>query len=233
MACGSASFLKRALDAPVDVISLGGVISGNDPILDLEHLYHLVGDKDEVERIGPVMFASRWPIAVLSFWNRAKRLGSLTCVSLGPVGHQVPGGMLDPEATLPDGRTNLRQTLDYIESIVTDRFVAKNDLVKQPSNYQRYVAATRLPLNVESRRGPSYLPVAALGGATDSSAARRALRRSLVRSKTCPSGDMPVWSARRCACVGATIRTFASACARSCATSTSAPKRNRRVRTAD
>jgi hypothetical protein len=163
MACGSATFLKRALDAPVDVISLGGVISGNDSILDLEHLYHLVGDKDGVERIGPVMFASRWPIAVLSYWNRAKRLGSLTCVSLGPVGHQVPGGMLDPSAKLPDGRTNLRQTLDYIESIVTDRFVAKNDLVKQPSNYARYVAGAPVRLNGKPSRA-AYLPVADWAG---------------------------------------------------------------------
>lgn len=126
MACASAHFLKRAIGAPIDVISLGGVIDGDDPVLDLRRLYHLVGDKDNVERIGPVMFASRWPLAVLSPWNRAKRLGVLLEISLGPVGHQVPGGMLDPKATLPDGRTNLRQTLDYITSILSGRLVVKN-----------------------------------------------------------------------------------------------------------
>jgi hypothetical protein len=118
MACGAAHFLKAALNAPVGVISLGGVISGDDPILALEHVYHFVGTKDRVERIGPVMFPSRWAIAVRSYWNRAKRVGRLTEISLGPVGHQVPGGMFDPNATLPDGRTNLRQTLDYIEAVV-------------------------------------------------------------------------------------------------------------------
>ncbi len=118
MACGAAHFLKAAIGAPVDVISLGGVISGDDPILALEHLYHLVGTKDHIERIGPVMFPSRWAIAVRSYWNRAKRVGRLTEISLGPVGHQVPGGMLDPNARLPDGRSNLRQTLDYIEAVV-------------------------------------------------------------------------------------------------------------------
>jgi hypothetical protein len=163
MACGSARFLKRALDAPVDVISLGGVMSGNNPILDLEHLYHMVGEKDAVERIGPVMFASRWPIALLSFWNRAKRLGSLTCVSLGPVGHQVPGGMLDPGAKLPDGRTNLRQTLDYVETIVSDRFDVKSELVKQPSNYRRYVDGPVVKLDASAVR-PGYLPVAQWAG---------------------------------------------------------------------
>jgi hypothetical protein len=118
MACGAAHFLKAALNAPVGVISLGGVISGDDPILALEHVYHFVGTKDRIERIGPVMFPSRWSIAVRSYWNRAKRVGRLTEISLGPVGHQVPGGMLDPNARLADGRTNLRQTLDYIEAVV-------------------------------------------------------------------------------------------------------------------
>mgnify|MGYP001380129367 CR=1 FL=1 len=168
MACGSAPFLKRALDAPVDVISLGGVISGNDPILQLEHLYHLVGDRDGVERLGPIMFSSRWPIAVLSYWNRAKRLGTLTQVSLGPVGHQVPGGMLDPRATLADGRTYLRQTLDYIESILAGRFVPRSDLARRSSNYARYVegngelwdALASHTSDPPAGTSPPYVPVA-------------------------------------------------------------------------
>ncbi|HKU81839.1 MAG TPA: hypothetical protein VJP76_06680 [Candidatus Tumulicola sp.] len=166
MACGAARFLKRALDAPVDVISLGGVISGNDPILQLEHLYHLVGDKDFVERIGPVMFASRWPVMPLSYWNRAKRLGVLTGISLGPVAHQVPGGMLDPEARLPDGRTYLRQTLDYIGAIVTDRFTAPPIATRKPTNYARYVAArVDLPLPpADAALRPGFAPVAKWSG---------------------------------------------------------------------
>ncbi|MGC1380496.1 MAG: hypothetical protein WA814_05680, partial [Candidatus Baltobacteraceae bacterium] len=121
MACGSAQFLKEALGAPLDVISLGGVISGNDPILELDRLYHFVGDKDFVERIGPVMFPSRWKIAVRSYWNIARNLGRLIEISLGPVGHQVPGGMLDPDTKLSDGRSSLRQTLDYIEPVLAGK----------------------------------------------------------------------------------------------------------------
>ena len=64
------------------------------------------------------MFPSRWKIAVRSNWNLALRSGILTETSLGPVGHQVPGGMLDPATILPDGRSSLRQTLDYIEPIL-------------------------------------------------------------------------------------------------------------------
>ncbi|MGB9650820.1 MAG: hypothetical protein WCB01_03370 [Candidatus Cybelea sp.] len=118
MACGAAPYLKEAIGAPIDVISLGGVISGDDPLLQLRRLYHLVGDKDMIERMGPAMFPSRWKIMVRSYWNVAKRLGVLIQISLGPVGHQVPGGMLDPDKKLPDGRSSLRQTLDYIEEIL-------------------------------------------------------------------------------------------------------------------
>jgi hypothetical protein len=164
MSCASARFLKHAIDAPVDVISLGGVISGNDPILDLEHLFHLVGDKDKIERIGPVMFPSRWKIALLSNWNRAKRLGRVTEISLGPVGHQVPGGMLDPNLKLSDGRSSLQQTLDYITNILLGRIsVVDPGLKKKPSNYERYVA---VPWNrpdyypLEARPPSRYLPVA-------------------------------------------------------------------------
>lgn len=142
MSAASAAFLKRALDAPVDVISLGGVISGDCRVLDLEHLYHLVGDKDGIERLGPIMFPSRWTIAVLSYWNRARRLGRLSQYSLGPVGHQVPGGMMDPAARLPDGRTFLQQTLDYITRILAGNLVtAAPGAAVERSNYERYVQA--------------------------------------------------------------------------------------------
>jgi hypothetical protein len=154
MACGSARFLKRAIGAPLDVISLGGVISGDDPILDLEHLHHFVGDKDKVERIGPVMFASRWKIAVLSNWNRARRLGRLTQMSLGPVGHQVPGGMLDPQTILPDGRSALRQTLDLIETVLAGHPVAGE--IAPPVKQSAYARALELPWNQPASFPPRH-----------------------------------------------------------------------------
>ena len=166
MACGAAQFLKHAIDGPLDVISLGGVIDGDDPILDLEHLFHLVGDKDNIERIGPVMFPSRWKIAPLSYWNRARRLGRLTQISLGPVGHQVPGGMLDPDAKLPDGRTNLRQTLDYIGAILSDQLTVTDPALKRKtSNYELYAAApfnqpAFYPLDKRPSRNNRYAPAA-------------------------------------------------------------------------
>ncbi|MBE9017931.1 CAAX protease [Chroococcidiopsidales cyanobacterium LEGE 13417] len=138
MAAAVAPFLRQALIAPIEVISLGGVISGNINVLRLEHLYHLVGDKDMVERMC-VMFPGRWAIFFLSYWNRAKRLGKVNRISLGPVGHQLPGGLMDPKQSLPDGRSYLQQTIDWVIGILKgtaddgDRATPR-----QLSNYERY-----------------------------------------------------------------------------------------------
>ncbi|PPS42218.1 CAAX protease [Chroococcidiopsis sp. TS-821] len=138
MAAGSAPFLRQALTAPIEVISLGGVISGNINILKLEHLYHLVGDKDFVERMS-LMFPKRWAIFFLSYWNRAKRMGKVNRISLGPVGHQLPGGLMDPEQFLPDGRSYLQQTIDWVvEILLGTAAIEDRSTPRQVSNYERY-----------------------------------------------------------------------------------------------
>ena len=118
MCAETAPLLKRALGAPVEVISLGGVMTGTCPFLQIDRFHHMYGAKDVIEPVGRVMFSSRWAIAVRSRWNRARRRGKITITHLGPVGHQVPGGLLDPNHVLPDGRTALRQTLDTIDAIL-------------------------------------------------------------------------------------------------------------------
>jgi len=151
---GTLPFLRRALQTPIEVISLGGVISGNVNALDVEQLYHLVGRRDPVERVGPVMFPRRWPIAMLSYWNRAKQKGRISFISLGPVGHQVPGGIFDPRKPLPDGRTHLEQTLDLVMEILTGDLRHLLDEQKaqvlKPGRYYRYQVA---PFN-----RPDYYP---------------------------------------------------------------------------
>lgn len=145
IAMGTFPFLKRALRTPIEVISLGGVISGNVEALDVEQLYHLVGEKDTVEQLGPIMFPRRWPISVLSYWNRARNKGRISLISLGPVGHQLPGGIMDPDAYLPDGRSHLQQTLDLILNIldgdIRDVIELERTTVIRESNYDRYRTA--------------------------------------------------------------------------------------------
>lgn len=142
MSVAAAPYLKRSIGAPIDVISIGGVMSANNNILKLEQLYHIVGDKDIVERLGPMMFPGRWKIFPLSYWNRSKRKGNITILSAGPVGHQVPGGYMDPVAKLPDGRTHLQQTIEMILQILQGKPLNVDPPIpRQISNYAFYQTA--------------------------------------------------------------------------------------------
>lgn len=165
MSCASAPYLKQALSAPVDVISLGGVISGNNNFLQLEHFYHLVGQKDTVEQVGPVMFPGRWQIMSLSYWNRAKRRGKISLIDMGAVGHQIPGGILDPKLILSDGRSSLQHTIDTINAILQGKLLPAEDLTAvKPSNYSLYMQAdfnrpSFYPIQ-QSLPASLYLPIA-------------------------------------------------------------------------
>ncbi|MGF1480473.1 MAG: CAAX protease [Cyanophyceae cyanobacterium] len=135
---GTVPYLKQALAAPVEVISLGGVFSGNNQFLQLEHFYHLVGKRDRVERIGAVLCPRRWSVVTLSYWNRAKKSGKISLISLGAVGHEVPGGIMDAHRTLRDGRTHLQQTIELVTGIIQGSFPNPQSLHRRPGNYDRY-----------------------------------------------------------------------------------------------
>jgi predicted Abi (CAAX) family protease len=142
MAVATAPYLKRVLDADIEVISLGGVMSANNQFLQLEHLYHLVGDKDSVAGFGPVLFPGRRKWLPLSFWNRAMRKGKISEISLGPMGHQVPGGIMDPKAFLPNGKSHLQHTIAIILSILQGNFwVETPHRNRKTSNYELYKQA--------------------------------------------------------------------------------------------
>ncbi|GAB1540428.1 hypothetical protein NUACC21_30970 [Scytonema sp. NUACC21] len=159
IAMGALSYLKQALlDAPIEVISLAGVISGNNNALLVEHLYHLVGNRDIVARLSPILFPKRWKIFFLSYWNRAQRMGKISFISLGPVGHMGVGGPLDANKLLPDGRSYLEQTVEIISKIVKEEYPYNQELVKKKiGNYERYQQAAfnrpeYYPLNQGKRR---------------------------------------------------------------------------------
>jgi predicted Abi (CAAX) family protease len=154
MSMGAVSFLKQTLNAPIEVISLAGVMSGNTGAMQVEQLYHLVGNKDTVERLGPIMFPGRWPLWFLSYWNCAKRRGKISLISLGPVGHNGFEGPMAAEAFLPDGRTHLQQTVDIITGILLkdwEKTGLDPEKLKRISNYERYKKALF--------NQPSYYPL--------------------------------------------------------------------------
>ncbi|MEB3200349.1 MAG: hypothetical protein VKK62_07470 [Synechococcaceae cyanobacterium] len=158
IALGALPHLRRALDAPIEVISLGGVFAGNNRFLQVEHLFHLVGQRDGVARIGPIAFPGRWPWMLLSFWNRARRQGKVSLVDLGPVGHQLPGGLLDDRARLPDGRSPMEQTLELVSAILLDQLPSERPPATVLSNYRRFRANPWHRLDLSRDCGPLPAP---------------------------------------------------------------------------
>ena len=120
IALGAGPLLKRALGAPVRVISLGGVMSSNEDIFDLASVTHLFGSKDKVQRLGRIFFPQRWPVMRYSPWNRARRAGRVRFVPMGPVVHTGKGGYLDPNTLLPDGQSCLDKTTATMAEIIKE-----------------------------------------------------------------------------------------------------------------
>ena len=118
VALGAVTYLKYALDVPIEVISLSGVVSGNNGVGLIDKMYHLTGDRDPLAQMGAVMFPKRWPMAAWSSWNLAKAEGRLRFISLGPVSHNGPTGPIDPVSQLPNGHSHLDQTMDIVMGIL-------------------------------------------------------------------------------------------------------------------
>ena len=115
---GAVTYLAAIVDAPIDVISLGGVISSDDGLLKMKHLYHLHGTKDYVHMLGPVTFPGRWPIFVNSAWNRAKAQGKITMKATSSADHVNKNSHFDQNALMPDGRSYFDVTLDEVVAIL-------------------------------------------------------------------------------------------------------------------
>lgn len=128
IAVGAAPHLRSMLSAPISVVSLGGVISSDPGLLALEHVYHLYGRRDMVQRTGNFLFPGRWPILPYSAWNQAKQQGVIKLISMGPADHTGPKGYLDAESFLPNGQSYLDATVETIARIVESEEVVVEGL---------------------------------------------------------------------------------------------------------
>lgn len=118
VAVGAAGVLADIVEAPLTVISLGGVVSSDPGLLHLKHFYHLYGDNDHVHRMGQLLCPDRWPIFQHSEWNQAKAKGVITWIPLGPPKHTGKRGYLDSSSFLPDGRSYFQQTLEHLLQLI-------------------------------------------------------------------------------------------------------------------
>jgi hypothetical protein len=118
VAVGSAPYLTTMIEAPVYVLSIGGVISDDPGILQVTHLTHFYGEKDPLQKVGGLMWSGRWPVRKGSAWNRALSKGRIDKVFMGPMAHNAFGGYYDVRVSLPDGRNYCEATAEAVEKAI-------------------------------------------------------------------------------------------------------------------
>lgn len=119
IALGAAPYLRQVIGQPVQVISLGGVLSSDPGVLEVAKLYHLFGKRDMVQRVGQIMCPGRWPLLPFSPWNQALRHGLIERVPMGNMDHTGVDGYLDGE--MREGEpTYLDVTLDTIADLLSE-----------------------------------------------------------------------------------------------------------------
>jgi hypothetical protein len=118
IAVGVVPYLHQALDAPIYVASVGGVITDDPGVATVEHLYHLQSAKDHYPTISDLLYPGRWPLVRYSEWNQAKAEGRITVVDPGPMRHTGKGDYFDRNTMLPDGTSNADRTADLVAAFV-------------------------------------------------------------------------------------------------------------------
>jgi hypothetical protein len=145
---GEALYLKRIVQAPATVVSIGGSISSDAGLLAADHVYHLHGEHDSIEELCRYVFAGRWTIARQSCWNRALAQGTISLLAQGSVGHNGASDYFGEEP-LADGTPSV----DRIVAVVCDLLERH---AQRPAGQQRAACPCQPP----SRRAAG----AGLGG---------------------------------------------------------------------
>lgn len=138
IALGSVTYLAP-LPGPIYVISVGGMLSDDIGLEQIDHLWHLYGVADPLQWLGGIMFAGRWPILPKSPWNTAMANGKIDIICLGSYAHNGVGNYFDMESKLPNdakGRSYGQKTVDTIANILADQGLLQVKSVST-SNAQR------------------------------------------------------------------------------------------------
>lgn len=134
IAVGVAPFLHEALQAPVYVVSIGGVISDDPGMHSVEKLIHLQGSRDSYPRIGEVLFPGRWAPLRHSAWNQAWHAGRIVNIDPGPMKHTGSGDYFDYHTLLPNGQTYAERTADVVAAALVDEEIPPLTAVAPASN---------------------------------------------------------------------------------------------------
>lgn len=118
IALAIAGVVQATLRAPVQVITMGGIMNASPSLAAITRLTLLYGAADHTQALADWIFPVRWPICQGSSWNRALRAGKIQRVCLGPMGHTKRNSYLDGAVCSADGRSYRDVTADAIAALV-------------------------------------------------------------------------------------------------------------------
>ena len=125
MGIGAVTYLREWIDAPVYVVSLGGIFGSDPGLLNATHIFHLWGTIDNAQ-VWRFLLPGRWPLFAGSEWNRAWRQGRVTIIPMQGMGHTGRGGYLDLLSRTPEQPPNVEMTVATIAGIIDG--IAENGL---------------------------------------------------------------------------------------------------------
>lgn len=120
ISAGMAPFIEKNLHAPVNIISVGGVMSSTPGLQRVQHLYHIRSLYDIVEPIGAILFPGRWRMLWNSDWNRARKEGRITIITLPKMTHTAKNSYFDANAISDDGRKHTEITAQLFEKLIKE-----------------------------------------------------------------------------------------------------------------
>lgn len=118
IALGAATYLRPTLNAPLQLISLAGVMHDDVGLEAVDRMYHLYGERDGFSHLGAIVFRDRWTWHAQGRWSRAVTAGTLHPINLGPMTHTYAESYFDAESVLPSGKTYLDHTVDVTNALV-------------------------------------------------------------------------------------------------------------------
>jgi hypothetical protein len=117
---GVATYLTVMMDAPIHVVSIGGVISDDSGIKHVTKLTHHFGSKDFIQKVGEIMWAGRWSTMKSSDWNTVKAEGRITFHSMGPMNHMLKESYFDDYAKFDNGKSYAMTTAEAVKAAIVE-----------------------------------------------------------------------------------------------------------------
>ncbi|MFM7512915.1 MAG: alpha/beta hydrolase, partial [Cyanobium sp.] len=96
MAMGMADVLQVLCRCPVQILTCCGVFSGNQRLDQVAAIAMVVGSRDPVAALGPLLFPGRSPLLPLSNWNKARLGGRVKREVVAGMGHNGRRGPFSP-----------------------------------------------------------------------------------------------------------------------------------------